>query len=376
LSAHGLDALRDATLWGYAAFALIVPACVLRTGAMPDIVRNYSRWVGLCAAWLPIALAIKRFMGEAIPNLPGTDVAIISTKPGDGAVHLAGAATFVLLGLYESAAGADSRRRDTPRLFWPLWLLSLVFVAALNRGGFLSVVAALAIVGATRPIVIGRRVAAAAVMLSIAAAVILPISATFETVDPASDESAQRAISPGQVTENVLSIGGGKSDARGNLSNTREWRLEWWQSIVDYTLFGPYFWSGKGFGVNLADDDGFQVAQADEAQLRSPHNVHMTFLARMGVPGAVAWVGFLLCFAVSLLRGFLRARRTGDRWWAHLHLWILSYWVAFLVNASFDVFLEGPQGGIWFWCVTGLGIATIDAYKRQAAGTRFRQVRS
>jgi hypothetical protein len=36
---------------------------------------------------------------------------------------------------------------------------------------------------------------------------------------------------------------------------------------------------------------------------------------------------------------------------------ILAYWLAMLVNASFDVYLEGPQGGIWFWSVFGLGLA-------------------
>ena len=28
--------------------------------------------------------------------------------------------------------------------------------------------------------------------------------------------------------------------------------------IIDYTVFGDYFWTGKGFGISLADDDGFQ----------------------------------------------------------------------------------------------------------------------
>ena len=36
-------------------------------------------------------------------------------------------------------------------------------------------------------------------------------------------------------------------------------RLDWWKEIVTYTINGKYFWTGKGFGVNLADDDGFQV---------------------------------------------------------------------------------------------------------------------
>ena len=48
------------------------------------------------------------------------------------------------------------------------------------------------------------------------------------------------------------------------------------------------------------------------------------------------------------------------------NLWILAYWTALLVNGSFDVYLEGPQGGIWFWCIFGLGIAAVEAQRRLA----------
>ncbi len=42
---------------------------------------------------------------------------------------------------------------------------------------------------------------------------------------------------------------------------------------------------------------------------------------------------------------------------ANVNLWILAYWLALIVNMSFDVYLEGPQGGIWFWCLVGYIIA-------------------
>jgi hypothetical protein len=29
------------------------------------------------------------------------------------------------------------------------------------------------------------------------------------------------------------------------------------------------------------------------------------------------------------------------------------------VNGGFDVFLEGPQGGIWFWSIMGFGMAAL-----------------
>ena len=62
-----------------------------------------------------------------------------------------------------------------------------------------------------------------------------------------------------------------------------------------------------------------------------------------------------------------------------MNLWVLSFWLAFMVNAAFDVFLEGPQGGVWFWCLIGFGIAALEAQRRaqtiarQYAPLRFKQ---
>jgi hypothetical protein len=39
--------------------------------------------------------------------------------------------------------------------------------------------------------------------------------------------------------------------------------------------------------------------------------------------------------------------------------WILVYWTAMMVDTSFDPYLEGPQGGIWFWTLFGLGMVVI-----------------
>jgi hypothetical protein len=30
-----------------------------------------------------------------------------------------------------------------------------------------------------------------------------------------------------------------------------------------------------------------------------------------------------------------------------------------MVNTTFDPYLEGPQGGIWFWALFGLGLVLI-----------------
>jgi hypothetical protein len=68
-----------------------------------------------------------------------------------------------------------------------------------------------------------------------------------------------------------------------------------------------------------------------------------------------------------MLAAYSRARQAGQERMSQLALWVLAYWIAFLVNASFDVFLEGPQGDIWFWSIFGFGIVITRTSQEEAA---------
>jgi O-antigen ligase len=183
---------------------------------------------------------------------------------------------------------------------------------------------------------------------------------TVVYVDPVVDLGVNRKVSVGQVIDNVTSVVSKTEDPA--LEGTKAYRLSWWGKIIDYTVRGPYFWTGKGFGVNLADDDGFQLF-ADHS-LRAPHNGHVEILARMGVPGLGLWVGLNLAWAAAVLAAVRRARAAGSGSSAAVLIWLLVYWAAMMVNASFDPYLQGPQGGIWFWAVIGAGLVAVDAVRR------------
>jgi hypothetical protein len=172
-----------------------------------------------------------------------------------------------------------------------------------------------------------------------------------------------REVSTSQLGQNILSIAGLSSDPY-DLAGTREWRIDWWRQIVGYTFHGDHFWFGKGFGINLADDDGIIDVSADPGEpLRSPHSAHMTFLARGGVPLFFFWIVLQLSWACGMLQTIFRARARGDTYWEHVGIFILTYWVAMIVNMSFDVYLEGPMGGIWFWTIWGYGLALMWLYR-------------
>lgn len=162
----------------------------------------------------------------------------------------------------------------------------------------------------------------------------------------------ERQVSVEQAVQNVVSIVGDSNT--GDLSGTKSWRLDWWEKIVGYTFGGDYFWTGKGFGVNLANVDGFQVFE-DES-LRSPHNAAMTVLARAGVPGLAMWSAVHLVWLGMMIGLYRRARLAGQEAWARLAVALVAYWLALHVHAAFDVYFEGPMGGFWVWSVMGLGV--------------------
>jgi hypothetical protein len=178
--------------------------------------------------------------------------------------------------------------------------------------------------------------------------------------------AAERSTGPRQIVDNVISTFGesGNDEAEA----TKAWRLEWWNIIVTDTLFGPNFWTGRGFGLNLADADGFQDGDhVDRPTLRSPHNVHVTILARAGVPGLTLWFALLLSWFGAMLRGLQTAQRRGQVEWSRLFLFVSCYVLSIVIDATFDVAIEGPMLGIWFWCLAGFGIGTVMVYRADGA---------
>jgi hypothetical protein len=336
LEAYGLVALRDGAMWGYALFAILAYRSVTTEGIIGRISQWYARLFPWLLVWVPLALFLTS---------SGIRSPLFWVKPGDLAVHLAGASAFLLSGLYTHSASKPSRLHFPASLLYLFWLLGCVFVLFSNRGGTLAILASVAVVSLLRPARVVRKVAWIGAVVLVAALTSVAFDARMTI--------GSREASAREIATIFSSIGGPTSSDR--LDNSRQWRLDWWEKIWGYTVQGPYFWTGKGFGVNLATEDGFQVYEGD--LLRSPHNGALTVLGRSGVPGLAIWLVVLLAFAIGTVRAYLRALRAGSEHAAQLHLWILAYWVAALVNSCFDVYLEGPQGAIWFWSIVGFGMA-------------------
>ena len=58
-----------------------------------------------------------------------------------------------------------------------------------------------------------------------------------------------------------------------------------------------------------------------------------------------------------------RAYWQHENTWAGVFLFLVCYWLASLIQAAFDVYLEGPVGGIWHWTLVGVGWGALWIYR-------------
>ena len=173
--------------------------------------------------------------------------------------------------------------------------------------------------------------------------IVFIISLLFLSKFKVVDNFQGRTVGVEQVALNFTSIF--STSEEGGLNDNKIWRLLWWGQIIDYTFNGPYFIAGKGLGISLADDD--QILTTDlEGDLRSPHNFSLSILARYGV----------FIFFTWLYWNILQIKRIKTSNITKLQLVIICIQIAFLFNANFDVFLEGPMGAFPFWVFVGIDL--------------------
>ena len=127
-----LNAVRDASLWYYAAFAILFVTVSNVVDELPArLVRGFSRIVPWLILWLPIALLISK-AGLHTPHFPTSDVSAIDFKTGNIAVSLTIAISFLWL---VPQAAISSRVRLALSF---VGLMGLALVATQTRGGALA----------------------------------------------------------------------------------------------------------------------------------------------------------------------------------------------------------------------------------------------
>ena len=289
--------------------------------------------------WFPFVALLNFILQYFVPFFetvtPFGGIPILLYKNGDMGVQLL-ISTLLLLYSFENKT-----------LKWRV-LLSLVIaldfliLASYSRSGIVAFLASmLCFIYFNKDIQLQARVRLLIKYLPIILLVVTPIYINIKVAE----NFQGRAVGLEQIKNNFSSIVGGTTDATSE--NNVVWRLVWWAKIIDYSLSSPNFFIGKGLGMNLATDD--DIITLDDS-LRSPHNFHLNIMSRFGVLIFMIWTYFL----IQLLRPLFKKQLQGKR------LLIGCIMLAFLLNASFDVFLEGPMGAFPFWTWLGLYLLVED----------------
>ena len=343
INRFGITAGRDSALYYYGIFMLLVYGVIRKRRQIIRITVLYAKPASLYVFWVPVAFFLYNFARDYLPRIPGTDLSILIFKY-DIVIHLTGAIAFFAL-----FSGVFTKKKVRKRnvLWYILAVLSCILM--MGRSSYLTLICGFTVMVFLNGIKKSIRPLAG---------FILAITLLFLIIPNITSPYLMSEISPEVVVGLTKSIFTDVDDPRFR-QGTKVWRLMWWKMIIDETVFGPYFWTGRGFGENLADVHGFLSSDPEKLvrPLRSPHNSHMTVLSRMGVPGFLLWIIFHAVLVKRFYSGWRRARRAGDRFLQGVFAWVLCFWVAFMVNSMFDMTFEGPHGAIWFWSVMGLGLA-------------------
>jgi hypothetical protein len=328
-----VDLVRDSFIFQYGWFVFILFLFKEKLGIIWETLFFIYKWFPFVAL---LNFILQYFVPFFETVTPFGGIPILLYKNGDMGVQLLISTLLLLLYSFEKKS-----------LKWRV-LLSLVIaldfliLASYSRSGIVAFLASmLCFIYFNKDIQLQFRVRLLLKYLPIILLIVTPIYINIKVAE----NFQGRAVGLEQIKNNFSSIVGGTTDATSE--NNVVWRLVWWAKIIDYSLSSPNFFIGKGLGMNLATDD--DIITLDDS-LRSPHNFHLNIMSRFGVLVFMIWMYFL----IQLLKPLFKKQLQGKR------LLIGCILLAFLLNASFDVFLEGPMGAFPFWTWLGLYLLIED----------------
>jgi len=136
-------------------------------------------------------------------------------------------------------------------------------------------------------------------------------------------------------------------------------RIAMWGQILHRTAGQPLL--GEGFGPPFSAFFGRKFYDYSERRLH-PHNSFLWILNRMGIIGFGVFGLLMLRFYSSGIRAFKHMNAGKSK--AYL-LALLSSHLCISIFAFFNVVLEGPSMGIFFWIIMGMTMALINVEKGQ-----------
>lgn len=337
----GLNALRDAAVWYYAAFFFIGKHWGAQVSSGATIWKYMPLFWVLAVIWGTLNVLTGDALILASPVIAWRNVPVLSNSSSELGQNMALGAG-ILLGGYL-----------LPKYMqWPLSIrvpLALMglgfFVTSYGRGqkvGFAiaTVTAVCLSFGRSRSPGLGMRIVALLILVAVVGLFI----ASYADVDPLKLAQLDRFQEADPSVE----------------QGTHYWRMVWWKQLHKEVLAtNPLL--GLGFGVNLSIYNPFITdLEEDPNPVRAPHNINMTIYSRLGIVGASLWASILIV-GIGRLSQCVWTGRYGAERYTPARREELLFWVVVLltswVNSSFGVLMEGPVLGVLFWFSLGFASA-------------------
>jgi hypothetical protein len=342
--AYLLDAIRDSALWYYAVFAFgAAGLAVARPHFLALAAKRYKTMLPLMAVWAPFGVYFGRVVGwDYGPRVPDSEVSILAHKVFNVGAQGAMAVAFVWLmpWLYPKVVHRN--------ILVGALMFGIVFSGTQSRGGFVAAVAALGIGFLFYVDKAMRKRIAAGVLVGV-----LAVGSVAWVTDV--KLPGDREVSARQFVTNISSVLAGGESEEEQLSTTVDWREELWTRVLVMITEDGDLPAGAGFGRNLVEEVEFFTGDGEEPEFRSPHNSHLSVVARMGLIGGGIWIVLWVSWFWAMFRARYRFSK-GSFPRASIEV-ILVGMIAHLINAYFDPTIEGPFVGIWVWFLFGLGAA-------------------
>jgi exopolysaccharide biosynthesis polyprenyl glycosylphosphotransferase len=263
----------------------------------------------------------------------------------------------------------------------PLLLVTAAAAAVLmsvtvTRGVMVAALVALAVLVAFGAR--GHRVRAASIALVLALLVVFgsdPYQAAKSRVEralsppPAVDTSTPPGVDTSTPTVTAAIRESFDPTSPSGMNANVRWRIAYWKFVIEQSAERPLLGTGFGHAANFRWSNILYDARvgdaADPNDVTPPHNSFLNVLFRTGLLGLlplVSLVGVAIWRTLRSLRRPLSVERRA------LLVGFVSLFAFVLVIANFNVALEGPYMGMFFWTILAVLLLAPRGATREANG--------
>ena len=334
-----IDTIRDSFIFEYGWFVFILFLYQDKLAEIWEVLFHIYKWFPLVAL---INFILQYYFPFFDTFTVFGDVTLLLYKYGDMSVHLLICTILILLNI-------NKLSNKWLLVLTLLIIFDFLVIAAYSRAGMLAYIAGIfCFIYFAKDSVIKDALKSFTKFIPWALVIVIPIYLSIQV----RENFQGRTAGFNQIKENITSL---TTDSDNKiLEDNLLWRFVWWGKIIDYSFSKEYFLHGKGLGMSLAQSDDIVITEDD---VRSPHSFHLSIMARFGIPLFLLWLYWLVLIIKPIFQRKL----------SHQQLAITCILIAFIFNASFDVFLEGPMGAFPFWTWVGLLFMSIGVADAKAA---------